>query len=129
MPMPLWWGTINKHVFNRIELRRGERPVLAHVGRISGTAYRTPLEIIPIDGGFFVHLMYGPGGDWTRNVLAAGSATVEMGGETIEVTNPRIVDRAEIEPLVPADTTFPPDFLKVTKVLRVDRGASTTIRE
>ncbi len=44
MPMPLWFGQINKRVFNKMELKKGTRPVLTHVGRSSGTTYQTPLE-------------------------------------------------------------------------------------
>ena len=33
MALPRWLGTVNKHVFNKRELRIGTRPVLHHIGR------------------------------------------------------------------------------------------------
>ena len=50
MPMPLWWGQINKRVFNPLSLRGDRYQVIRHVGRSSGRAYRTPLEAVPVDG-------------------------------------------------------------------------------
>ena len=63
MPMPLWFGKINKRLFNPGELRRGKRPVIEHVGRTSGKTYLTPLEVLEIDGGYIVVLVYGSGAD------------------------------------------------------------------
>lgn len=51
MPVPEVAGQVNKRVFNPLELRLGVRPVLTHVGRTSGTTYRTPLDAHPVDGG------------------------------------------------------------------------------
>ena len=81
MPMPLWVGQINKRTFNKLELKRGRRPVITHVGRASGNTYRTPLDAHPVDGGFVFILMYGSGSDWVRNVVAAGTAHLGAGEE------------------------------------------------
>jgi hypothetical protein len=32
--------------------------------------------------------------DWLRNVLAAGTATITVGGQTYDVTEPEIIDAA-----------------------------------
>ncbi len=77
MPMPRWVARINKRVFNPMELRRGVRPVLTHVGRSSGKTYRTPLDAHLIEGGYIFIVMYGSDSDWVQNVLAAGAATLE----------------------------------------------------
>ncbi|HEX6328233.1 MAG TPA: nitroreductase/quinone reductase family protein [Jiangellaceae bacterium] len=84
MPMPGWWGQINKRVFNPTELKRGIRPALAHVGRSSGTTYRTPLDAHPVDDGYLFILVHGSGPDWVRNVLAAGHARLSVGGEHVD---------------------------------------------
>jgi hypothetical protein len=60
MPMPRWWGRINKRVLNPREVERGVRPVLTHVGRSSGRTYRTPLDAHPVAGGCVFILVYGP---------------------------------------------------------------------
>ena len=72
MPMPLWWGKVNKRVFNPIELRRGKRPTLTHIGRKSGKEYVTPLDAHEIDDGFLFVLVYGSQCDWVQNILASG---------------------------------------------------------
>ena len=81
MPMPLWFGHVNKRVFNKRELNKGVRPVITHVGRTSGTTYQTPLDATPVHGGYMFVLMYGSGSDWVKNVLAAGSASLSIDGE------------------------------------------------
>ena len=72
MPMPLWWGQINKRVFNPRSARNGKWQVIRHVGRVSGQTYRTPLEAHRVDDGFIIMLVYGSRCDWVQNVLAAG---------------------------------------------------------
>ena len=79
---------INKWVFNPREIRRGTRPVLTHVGRSSGTTYRTPLDAHPLHDGYLFIPMYGPRTDWVKNVLAAGTARLSLRGEEIELESP-----------------------------------------
>jgi hypothetical protein len=73
MPYPTWLAKINKRVFNPREIRRGERPVVLHVGRSSGTPYQTPLDAHPTKRGYLLVVRYGPGSDWVRNILMAGT--------------------------------------------------------
>lgn len=72
--------------------------VVHHVGRTSGTAYRTPVVSVEVDDGFLFALPYGPGADWVRNVLTAGSATLEHEGRAVAMDDPVIVDRARANP-------------------------------
>lgn len=66
--------------------------VVNHHGRHSGAPYRTPVVVQPAgDGTYVVALPYGPGADWVRNVLAAGSATIQHEGRTIAVNRPGLV--------------------------------------
>ncbi len=120
MPMPLWWGHVNKHIFNRLELKRGKRPVIRHVGRASGTTYRTPLDAHAVDGGYVFILVYGPKSDWVQNVLAAGGATLEIAGDEIELTAPRLIGQEEAWRQLPGGTKPPPGFLNITDFLRMD---------
>jgi hypothetical protein len=64
--------------------------VLRHTGRISGTAYETPLATKPIDDGFVIDLVYGPRTEWLKNLLASGTATIVYGGTTYEVDHPEV---------------------------------------
>jgi len=120
MPMPRWWTQINKRVFNPVELRRGVRPVLTHVGRTSGATYRTPLDAHPVDGGYVFILVYGSQSDWVRNCLAAGSARLSVGGDEIELTAPRVITEDEAWQVMADDVKRPPGLLRITEYLRMD---------
>ena len=120
MPMPGWWRHINKRVFNPRELRKGDRPVLTHVGRRSGEVHHTPLEAHAVDGGFLFILVYGDRSDWVRNALAAGSATLRIDGEDHALTNPRVVEGDDAWSELPPQVKRPPGWLHVNQLLRMD---------
>jgi hypothetical protein len=92
MALPTWLARFNRRWINPRAVMRGNWPVLVDVGRNSGTTYRTPLEAYPLaDGdGYVFTINYGSKSDWPRNVMAAGSATVEIDGESLELRNPRM---------------------------------------
>ena len=119
MPMPLWWGQINKRIFNPLELKRGQRPTLTHVGRSSGKEYVTPLDAHPVDGGYLFILVYGSKSDWVQNILAAGSSTLSKDGEIFELSNPRVVNGDVAWPML-GEVKQPPGFLRVDEFLWMD---------
>jgi deazaflavin-dependent oxidoreductase (nitroreductase family) len=125
VPMPRWWGQINKRVFNPMELKRGVRPVLTHVGRRSGATYRTPLDAHPVDGGYVFILVYGSGSDWVQNVLAAGSARLTIDGEEIALTAPRVIDEDEAFRALPDTVKRPPRLLRIHEFLRMNLADSS----
>jgi deazaflavin-dependent oxidoreductase (nitroreductase family) len=120
MPVPMWIARVNKRVFNPLELRRGVRPVLTHVGRSSGKTYRTPLDAHAVDGGYIFIVMYGSDSDWVQNVLAAGAATLEIDGDEFELVSPRLVSKQDAWQQLSATTKAPPEFLRVTEYLQMD---------
>ena len=120
MPMPRWLAQINKRVFNPIEIRRGARPVLIHVGRSSGTTYQTPLDAHPVDGGYVFIPMYGPRTDWVKNVMAAGAAELRTDRRTLELVSPRLVRKDTVWPLLPAATRTPPGISAHSELLQMD---------
>jgi deazaflavin-dependent oxidoreductase (nitroreductase family) len=120
VPMPRWWTHINKRVFNPAELRRGVRPVLTHVGRSSGTTYRTPLDAHPVEGGYVFILVYGSRSDWVRNVLAAGHAGLRIDQQELELTAPRLISGDEAWAAIGDGVKRPPSVLKITEYLRMD---------
>ncbi len=123
MAAPRWLARINKRVFNPVELRRGRRPVLTHVGRRTGTVYRTPLDAHPVEGGFVFVLVYGAGSDWVRNVLATGTAQLQVDGQRVELRGPRLVDAEEAVDVLPDTVKLPPSIMKVTEFLWMDTAA------
>jgi deazaflavin-dependent oxidoreductase (nitroreductase family) len=117
MPMPLWWGQINKRVFNPRALKGDRWQVIHHVGRSSGREYRTPLEAVAVEGGFVMTLVYGSKSDWVQNVLAAGTAKLEVDGGVVDLVEPEVVDADRAFALLPADTKRPPKLLKIDEFL------------
>ena len=119
MPMPLWWGQINKRLFNPRALREGKWHVIHHVGRTSGTAYRTPLEAVRDGDGVMFTLVYGSRCDWVQNVLAAGAAQLEVDGELVGLTDPELMTADEAFARLPPGTKRPPRLLKIDEFLRM----------
>jgi deazaflavin-dependent oxidoreductase (nitroreductase family) len=94
MPLPRTVGKLNKAGLNR--LTRHIAPwapgmgLIVHRGRRSGRRYETPVQVFPTEDGYVVALTYGPGADWTKNVLAAGACELRTRGRTVELTQPRL---------------------------------------
>lgn len=66
-----------------------------HVGRHSGRQYRTPVTAFPTLDGVAILLPYGVDTDWVRNLQAAGTGSVVIGGRSLPVRDPRVVSTAE----------------------------------
>ena len=106
---------LNRRVLNPEQLRTAGRPdawasVIHHVGRTSGTSYQTPVVAMQTEDGFVIALPYGPGADWVRHIMAAGTTTIEHEGRTVRVTGPE---------LVPADDASPRFAAKEQRMHRV----------
>lgn len=125
MPMPLWWGQVNKRVFDPRAVRSGKWQVIRHVGRSSGRPYRTPLEALRVDGGFIFMLVYGSRSDWVQNVLAAGEATLEIDGVAVELVGPELITANEAFERLPAGAKRPPPLLKIDEFLAMRKADHT----
>ena len=75
--------------------------VIHHRGRRSGTAYATPIAVIPtVDRDVvLIGLPWGATTNWARNVVAAGGASLTWKGRDRQTTAPRIVGGGEAAPL------------------------------
>jgi len=93
--------------------------VIVHRGRRSGRRYRTPVLAFRLDDGYVIALFYGADRDWVRNVLTAGSCSLERGGQRVELTDPRMLDVGDGMALVPAPMRPALRLLRVTRVLRL----------
>jgi len=70
--------------------------IIHHHGRRSGTAYATPIALVPTVSNdvFLIGLPWGSKTNWARNVLAAGGATITWRGRDHRATAPRLVEPA-----------------------------------
>ncbi|MGI9822833.1 nitroreductase family deazaflavin-dependent oxidoreductase [Agromyces sp. Marseille-Q5079] len=75
--------------------------VIRHRGRKSGTAYETPIAVVPTRDAAIVMigLPWGAKTNWARNVIAADGASLRWKGRDVELVQPRIVDAAAAERL------------------------------
>lgn len=118
---------VNKAVFNPAQMSSAGSPgsyagIVEHVGRRSGTPYRTPIGPYPTDDGFIVALPYGTRADWVRNVLAAGSAVIVHEGEEHAVADPEVVAVADVIEDIPAGERRGLGLFGVTDCLRVNNA-------
>jgi deazaflavin-dependent oxidoreductase (nitroreductase family) len=93
--------------------------IVVHRGRTSGRCYRTPVIAFRLDDGYAISLPYGAHREWVRNVLAAGSCTLEQGGKRIELTNPGVLVGSEAMAMLPAAVSAALRLLHITRVLRL----------
>ena len=118
---------VNRSVTNPRVMRTAgsaqtQTSVIAHVGRKSGRAYETPVDIISTMTGLLIALPYGTRVDWLRNVVAAGSATVVTHGDRVDVERPTIVATADVAALIPRRTLRTLRLLGVNQCLHLEKS-------
>jgi deazaflavin-dependent oxidoreductase (nitroreductase family) len=72
-----------------------------HVGRKSGTKYRTPVAVLSSGDLLIVPVPFGGATQWVQNVLAAGGCGIRWKGHDTPVTEARLADWAEVRLLAP----------------------------
>jgi len=75
--------------------------ILTHRGRKSGRTYRTPINVFRRGDDYFFFLTYGSDAQWVKNVLAAGSCSIETRGRIVELAEPKLVTDPELRPAPP----------------------------
>jgi deazaflavin-dependent oxidoreductase (nitroreductase family) len=126
MPLPQFLPAVNRRVVNPVSRRfAGRLPpfaIVVHMGRTSGKEYHTPILAFRSPTGFAIALTYGPKTDWVRNVLAAGTCTLEYRRVAAPLANPRLVHTAEVRQLLPAPIRLALRLLHVDDFLLLDRS-------
>ena len=97
--------------------------VVQHVGRTSGRAYRTPVNVFRSEGRFVIALTYGRNADWVRNVQAAGGCTLTTRGRHHVLTAPQLI-HDETRRLVPGPVRVPLRLLDVADFLCFDEAGA-----
>jgi hypothetical protein len=72
-----------------------------------------------VDDGYVISLPYGADRDWVKNVLAAGSCTLERGGRRIELTEPRVLAGSPGRAMLPAPIRTALRMLRVKRTLHL----------
>lgn len=112
----------NPRVMRTSGTAQTETSVIEHLSRTSGGTYETPVDIIPTRTGLLIALPYGARADWTRNLLAAGSATVVTQGERVAVDRPTIVASADVAGLIPRRTQRMLRLFGVNQCLHLEKS-------
>jgi deazaflavin-dependent oxidoreductase (nitroreductase family) len=78
--------------------------LIRHRGRRSGTAYETPIAIVPTKDPsiIMIGLPWGRDTNWARNVMAGAGASLRWKGHELSLTLPRIIDPATASALARA---------------------------
>ena len=104
MQLPQWLARFNRYVTNPIQrMWAGWAPtmgILEHIGRKSGTPYRTPLTVFPTDDGVAIVLTYGPNRDWLKNIMATNGGRMKRYGKTFQVRDPQVMPKTQAAPSV-----------------------------
>ena len=109
---------------NRLQMRSAGTPgryasVIRHQGRTTGRTYQTPVWAVPTEDGFVIAIVYGPGTDWLKNVLASGTATIVHDGHACAVGQPEIVPMGSVREYFPATIARAQRLVGVDRCLRV----------
>lgn len=95
MPLPKALARVNRVVTNPLLGPAAARlpgfAVVLHVGRRTGRAHRSPVNLFRADERFVIALTYGADSQWVRNVLAARGCEVETRGRRIRLVDPHVV--------------------------------------
>lgn len=96
--------------------------LIRHRGRRSGTAYETPIAVVPTTDASIVMigLPWGVTTNWARNVVAAGGASLRWRGRDVELVHPRIVDGPAAERL--AKAPLRPVLKRFPAAIVIERG-------
>jgi deazaflavin-dependent oxidoreductase (nitroreductase family) len=99
MPLPKRLARFNLVVTNRVLGPLARRlpgfAIVSHVGRRSGRAYRTPVNLFRAGDRYVIALTYGSDAQWVRNVLAAGAVDIETRGRRLHLVEPELIRDAE----------------------------------
>jgi deazaflavin-dependent oxidoreductase (nitroreductase family) len=107
-------------VFRRVAPRAPGFGLIVHRGRKSGQEYRTPVNVFPNGNDFIVALTYGRESEWVRNVLANGGCTLVTRGQSIPLTQPKLIHDTSRQ-TVPGHVRPMLGLLKVNDFLELQR--------
>jgi deazaflavin-dependent oxidoreductase (nitroreductase family) len=72
--------------------------VVIHRGRKSGRVYETPVNVFRQGEAYLFFLTYGSDAQWVKNIVAAGSCSLETRGRVVQLVDPELVTDPELRP-------------------------------
>ena len=98
--------------------------IVTHRGRESGRIYRTPVNVFRRGDAYLFFLTYGSDVEWVKNVLASGSCTLEIRGQTVDLHEPRLITDPELRPAPAIARFIERRIAGVTQYLRMRERAA-----
>jgi deazaflavin-dependent oxidoreductase (nitroreductase family) len=99
--------------------------ILTHRGRKSGRTYRIPVNVFRRGDDYFFFLTYGSDVQWVKNVLAAGSCSIETRGRVVELVEPELITDPDLRPAPPHVRFVERRIAGATQYLRMHAASST----
>jgi deazaflavin-dependent oxidoreductase (nitroreductase family) len=97
--------------------------VLTHRGRRSGRIYRTPINVFRRGDDYLFFLTYGSDVQWVKNVLAAGSCSLETQGKVIQLIEPEVITDPQLRAAPAAVRFIESRIAGATRYLRMRRAS------
>jgi deazaflavin-dependent oxidoreductase (nitroreductase family) len=85
----------------RLAGRAGSLAVVIHTGRRSGRTYRTPVRAFRRGDVLAVGANFGAASEWVKNILSAGGCQIQLRGELLHLSEPRLLRLSELPPVLP----------------------------
>jgi deazaflavin-dependent oxidoreductase (nitroreductase family) len=99
--------------------------LLTHRGRKTGHIHQTPINVFQRGDAYFFFLTYGSDSQWVKNVLAAGSCSLETRGRVVELVEPELITDPELRPAPPVARFVERRIAGVTQYLRMRAAAQS----
>jgi deazaflavin-dependent oxidoreductase (nitroreductase family) len=93
--------------------------IVTHSGRKTGRIYQTPVNAFHRGDTYLFILTYGSDAQWVKNILAAGSCSLETRGRVVRLVEPELVTDPALRPAPAAVRFFERRIAGVTQYLRM----------
>jgi deazaflavin-dependent oxidoreductase (nitroreductase family) len=103
--------------------------VLTHRGRKTGHPHRTPINVFRQGSHYYFFLTYGSDVNWVKNVLAAGSCSLETRGRVVQLVEPELITDPDLGPAPPHVRFLERRIAGVTEYLRMRAGSQADARD
>jgi deazaflavin-dependent oxidoreductase (nitroreductase family) len=94
--------------------------IVTHKGRTTGRSYQTPVNVFR-RGDAYLFLTYGSEAHWVKNILAAGSCSLETRGRAVELVEPELITDPELRPAPAVARFIERHLVGATQYLRMRR--------